>query len=127
MFTKCLTLAAVLITAGTAAFAEDRQIGFYMAYLGPEDLVNSSGVRLTSVPAIVAQDRANFHRFGIRHSADQSDPWFANRGHRMAIEQLVDVAESSANIIVRQGALVAVSVFADATGQMTSIRVEIPG
>lgn len=120
-------MAAVLALTATGAYAQDQSIGTYMAYLGPEDLVNSSGVRLGSAAAIVAQDRANFHRFGIRHTEDQSDPWFSSRGHRMSIPDLVEISDVEAAIVVRQGALVAVTVFADPTGQMTRMHVQIPG
>ncbi|OAN75548.1 hypothetical protein A8B78_16170 [Jannaschia sp. EhC01] len=122
-----LILAATLALAATGASAQDQAIGTYMTLLGPEDLVNSSGVRLQSAAAIVAQDRANYHRFGIRHQGDQSDPWFSGRGHRMAIPDLVDISDVEAAIIVRQGAWVAVTVYADPTGQMTRMWVQIPG
>lgn len=67
----------------------------------------SSGVRLQSAGAIIAQDRANAYRFGIRHQGDQPDPWFSGRGHRMAISDLVDISEMDARIVVQQGAWVA--------------------
>lgn len=125
---KILMLTVSLALSGAnIAFAQEQRIGGYMAYLGPEDLTNSSGIRLQNAAAIVAQDRANYHRFGIRHEFDENDPWFSSRGHRMAIPELVVMSDNTAKIIVRQGALVAVSIFADATGQMTSMRVEIPG
>lgn len=122
-------LAAIfgLMVATSGAFAQETRIGSYMAMLGPEDLTNSSGVRLTSAAAIIAQDRANFHRFGIRHTFDESDPWFSGRGHRMAIPSLVQMSPSTEQIIVRQGALVAVTIFATPDGQMTRMRVDIPG
>lgn len=126
MYKRILSIAAISAFA-TAASAQDSVIGTYTALLGPEDLTNSSGTRLQDAAAIVAQDRANYHRFGIRHAADQSDPWFDSRGHRMAIPGLVVMPDSTAQIIVRQGALVAVSVYADPTGQMTRIVVQIPG
>lgn len=121
-----LSAAALFLTA-SSALAQDQSIGTYMAYLGPEDLVSSSGLRLESAAAIVAQDRANFHRFGVRHAQDEADPWFESRGHRMAIPDLVDMSASTASVIVQQGALVAVTVFADPTGQMTRMLVQIPG
>jgi hypothetical protein len=124
---KQIAIIVAFASAASGALAQDRSIGTYMAYLGPEDLVNSSGTRLNSAAAIVAQDRANFHRFGVRHAQDEPDPWFASRGHRMAILDLVQVSNTDARIIVRQGALVAVTVFADPTGQMTRMLVQIPG
>ena len=126
MWKTVLTITFLVLSA-SGALAQERAIGTYMALLGPEDLVNSSGTRLNDAAAIVAQDRANFHRFGVRHKLDESDPWFASRGHRMAIPELVEMSSRTAQVIVRQGALVAVTVFADPTGQMTRMRVEIPG
>ncbi|MEM7177170.1 MAG: hypothetical protein AAF503_05660 [Pseudomonadota bacterium] len=118
-------ISAVSLAGG--ANAQDTRIGSYMALIGPEDLTNSSGARLTNAPAIIAQDRANYHRFGIRHELDETDPWFAGRGHRMAIPELVVMSPATADVIVRQGALVAVTIYADPTGQMTRMVVEIPG
>lgn len=120
------TIFAATLATG-AAVAQDARIGTYMAFIGPEDLTNSSGVRLNNAAAIVAQDRANVHRFGIVHQFDERDPWFASRGHRMAIPELVVMSPATANQIVRNGALIAVSVYADPTGQMTRMIVEIPG
>lgn len=127
-FTIAAAFAAVLTTVlAGASVAQDQPIGGYLTLLGAEDLTNSSGVRLTSAAAIIAQDRANFHRFGIRHQDDQSDPWFHSRGHRAAIPSLVQVDAYTADIIVRQGALVYIEVYADPTGQMTRMTVVIPG
>lgn len=124
---KKFAIIATLVWAASVALAQDRSIGTYTAYLGPEDLVNSSGIRLNSAAAIVAQDRAYFHRFGVRHTQDEPDPWFGSRGHRAAILDLVQVSDTAARSIVSQGALVAVTVFADPTGQMTRMLVQIPG
>ena len=111
----------------STAFAQDQRIGSYGAYLGPEDLVNSKGVRLTTVGQIVQQDRANYHRFGIRHQWDEYDPWFGTQGNRAAIPGLVVVSSAIAPVIVRQGAYVAVVVYGDACGRITRLVVEIPG
>lgn len=125
---KNVIFAAIAATClASGASAQDSRIGSYMAYLGPGDLVNSGGARLSDAAAIVAQDRANYHRFGIRHAQDDTDPWFASRGHRMAIPELVVMSQTTADVIVRQGAIVAVTVYADPTGQMTRMVVEIPG
>lgn len=122
-----ITATCVFFFTASIAAAQDAPIGSYMALIGPEDLVNSSGTRLTTVGAIIAQDRANYHKFGIRHRYDESDPWFTGRGHRMSIPDLVQVNPTSAQVIVRQGALVAVTIYATPDGQMTRMTVEIPG
>ena len=48
-------------------------LGIYVARLGSNDHFNSSGKRLTSVAAIIRQDRANFHKLGLRDIEDQND------------------------------------------------------
>ena len=60
-------------------------IAEYYTSLGVEDMRNSQGQRLGDFCAVVQQDRANFHRFGIRHDGDQSDPIFASREMRARI------------------------------------------
>lgn len=57
-------------------------MGEYLTWLGPRDIVNSSGTPLTSFGAVLAQDRANFHRFGRRDDYDRSDPFFHRRDLR---------------------------------------------
>ncbi|NLD62204.1 hypothetical protein GX645_07110 [Candidatus Sumerlaeota bacterium] len=45
----------------------------YRAVLAPRDRVNSNGKKLESIGAVLAQDRANFHKFGIRQRGDETD------------------------------------------------------
>ena len=61
----------------------------YTAEITPQDRVNSRGSALRDVGAILAQDRANFHRFGIRHPGDSPDSTFDNRQARANMPQLV--------------------------------------
>lgn len=80
---------AVLAFAGLAAPAwAQQQIGAYYAQIGREDMFNSSGVRLGDLGAILQQDRANYHRFGIRHAGDDSDRVFADPATRAQIPAL---------------------------------------
>jgi len=50
----------------------------YRARLGPHDHANSRGNPLVTVGGILAQDRANVHRFNTRDPEDQPDPLFAD-------------------------------------------------
>ena len=50
----------------------------YVALLSERDHFNSSGQRLTTAAAIIRQDRANFHRFGLRDPGDEDDTFFAD-------------------------------------------------
>ena len=74
--------------APTMSLADDL-IADYFVELGPQDFYNSSGVRLSSTAAIFQQDRANLHRFGIKHGGDTLDPVFSSREMRAQIPALL--------------------------------------
>lgn len=65
------------------------QLAYYLAYIGPEDMFNSQGQRVTSLGGVLQQDRANFHRFGLRHAQDEGDPVFADPAWRARIPDMV--------------------------------------
>lgn len=112
-----------LAVAGTAA-AQARQ---YVAYIGPEDLVNSNGDALTAPWQVIRQDRANYHRFGIRNAGDQSDPLFHDPENRALMEQYVQqgrISPQAARDIMRGGATIVVHISADVRiGQWVEIDV----
>lgn len=64
-------------------------IGVYTAFIGEHDLYNSRGQRLRQPWQIIRQDRANFHRFGIRDPGDSTDPFFASAENRAAMETML--------------------------------------
>ncbi len=84
---KRLACAIIALCAASPAAAQD-QIGVYSTLLGPSDMFNSQGTRLTDLCTVVQQDRANFHRFGIRDEYDRDDPFFANREARARIPSI---------------------------------------
>jgi hypothetical protein len=51
--------------------------------------------------AIIRQDRANFHRFGIRDPQDQDDKFFADEGNRAALEQMLENGKADPGVISR--------------------------
>lgn len=59
------------------------------------DLRNSRGVPLGDFCAVVQQDRANVHRFGIRHELDDLDPIFHDRAARARIAATCRLAPGS--------------------------------
>ena len=76
-------LFAVLCAATfTAPAAAESLIADYFSLLGPADAYNSRGVPLDDLCAIARQDRANWHRFGIREQADGPDFFFASAENR---------------------------------------------
>ena len=87
MFAKFVRALAIGIAIGLAigapTLAQAQQlIGSYVALLSEADHFNSSGQRLSSAAAIIRQDRANFHRFGIKDPQDEGDAFFADEGNR---------------------------------------------
>ncbi len=81
-------LPAIGLLMAQAAYSEPNLASYY-TFIGREDFCNSSGAPLMDVGAVVQQDRANFHRFGIRHQGDEADPYFQNPEMRAKIPALV--------------------------------------
>lgn len=104
-------------------------IGSYVAYIGHEDLYNSNGQRLGEFWQIIRQDRANYHRFGIRHRGDEWDPFFADAANRATLEQLVrnsDTDPYTRRMIVQGNVPVFVELFGHGN-RITRVRVQVPG
>lgn len=86
----------------------------YVAFIGDDDLYNSSGVRLTQPWAVIRQDRANYHAFNIRQRGDQGDDFFSSAVNRAALEGMLvrgSIAGDAAYLILRGGALIKVDVY----------------
>ncbi|MEX1663357.1 hypothetical protein AB4874_17245 [Thioclava sp. 15-R06ZXC-3] len=121
-------LAVVLsLSPSTAAIAQ-QVVDSYVAVIGPQDRFNSSGAALTQPGQILAQDRANFHRFGIRQDGDTADRTFLTTEKRARIPALlgsgsVDPAVARA-ILGGQDAPVLVEVLGSA-GRATGLRVTL--
>lgn len=79
--------ASVLAIAGPAA--AQTYLGSYSAWIGANDLTNSRGQRLWEPWQVIRQDRANYHRFGLRDGGDGGDPWFHDANARAQLEQAV--------------------------------------
>lgn len=123
-----LTGAALALSLAGPARADD-YIGGYRAFIGNEDLHNSKGARLTAPWQVLRQDRANYHRFGIRQPGDEGDPFFADANNRAAMEQMIlhgRIERSAGDAIMRGGVMVEVSVYGRG-GVGTSIQVRIIG
>ncbi|MBO9422377.1 hypothetical protein J7481_22900 [Labrenzia sp. R4_2] len=77
-----------------AISAEERLLTKYVADIGPGDHYNSGGKQLSSFAVLIAQDRANYHRFGIRHEHDGYNPVFSQRSMRAQVGSKVPKVES---------------------------------
>ena len=99
----------------------------YRAYIGEADLFNSSGERLTQPWQIVRQDRANFHLYGVRDHDDESDTFFADKGNRQALEQMLrtgTMTRDAANMIVRGNVWIDVDIYGgQGTGRWIDVSV----
>ncbi len=83
---KIVAIAAAMSGAAPAVAGES--LAVYFAELSARDMVSSGGARLGSFGAVLQQDRANFHRFGLRDAADEDDPFFADSAMRARIPEL---------------------------------------
>ncbi len=81
-------IAAVLVASAGAAKA-DELIESYGAYIGQDDLYNSSNERLTQPWQVIRQDRANVHRFGVSQPGDDFDNFFASARNRELAERMI--------------------------------------
>lgn len=86
---RVLTMMAgvALLTGGLAApaLSDIPTVAVYEARLGTGDHFNSRGVRLTDAYDIIRQDRANYHKFGVRDPDDQGETVFVDPGARALI------------------------------------------
>ena len=94
-FPRRAATAALCLFSLTAPLQAQQVIAEYYALLVGADLSNSQGVPLTDFCAVVQQDRANVHRFGIVHDGDQGDPIFHNRNARARIASTCRLAPGS--------------------------------
>ncbi len=78
------TITAALFATQTFA----GEITSYYADLAQADMTNSRGVALTDMAAILQQDRANVHRFGIAQEGDEIDGIFRTPDTRAQIPTL---------------------------------------
>lgn len=94
--------------------ASNHVIDAYIAQIGYADLVNSAGVPLSSPWQVLRQDRANFHRFGIRDPLDQSDTFFADARNRAIMENMLaqgSITAQAARDIMSGNAVVLVEIY----------------
>ncbi|WP_427023046.1 hypothetical protein ACP4J4_10415 [Aureimonas ureilytica] len=118
-------LAGIIVLALTAGAAAQsgvllRQrpavdlIESYVAFIGPDDLFNSSGQPLTRPWQVIRQDRANFHAYGRRDPGDQSDSFFSSQANRAELEGMLargSISPAAAYRVMRGGTFVHVQIF----------------
>ena len=99
---RCL-FGAVALASCTLALptAAQQEIGYYDTWISPQDARNSTGTALTSVCAMVQQDRANYHRFNRPDRFDGHDLFFASAEARAVISSNCQVREGVSDYILR--------------------------
>lgn len=99
----------------------------YRAEIAPVDRRNSAGAALTDPGAILAQDRANVHRFGHRQAGDTMDATFSSRSHRAAMNRFLSrgsVSPAASQVLRSGGALLEVGIWGRA-GSVSHITVDV--
>ncbi|MBE9636310.1 hypothetical protein [Salipiger mangrovisoli] len=114
---------ALALLVGVGARAQE-VLGRYTAMITPADQVNSNGQPLSQPSQILAQERANFHRFGIRQTEDTGDAYFGAREMRAELPRLLSRGQmdSAARSIVMAGGLVTVEILGQG-GRPYALRV----
>lgn len=125
-----LRAAALVLAAfcSTAPAGAQQLTERYVARLSAADHFNSNGERLTAPAAILRQDRANYHRFGVRDPEDTGDRFFADAGNRARLESMLDRAEASPgayDAIVNGTPVVEVLIYRLSNGNH-AVRVRVP-
>ena len=115
-------LAAV---AGVTTASADQLLGSYQARISDQDHHASDGYRLDTVPQMVRQDRANWHKFGYGDAEDQDDPWFGSTDARARFERMLGksgaMSSKTRNAIANGEPVVQVDVYRN------SVYVEVVG
>lgn len=124
-------LFAAALAAGLGLAAEsasaDELIESYGAYIGEDDLYNSSNQRLTQPWQVIRQDRANVHRFGIRQRGDEVDGFFGSARNRDLAERMIRsgrIERSAARRLLRGDVYIHVEIWRGRGGDYLNITVD---
>ena len=125
---RVLVVIAALVFGALTVFPTQAQelVESYRAFLSERDHFNSNGQRLTSAAAIIRQDRANFHRFGIRDPNDESDAFFADTDNRASLERMLERGHSTPGTIsriVNGTTLIRVDIYRTAAGPFVTVNI----
>lgn len=118
--------AAVLAASSGVAHA-DELIESYGAYIGQDDLYNSSNERLTQPWQVIRQDRANVHRFGVRQPGDDVDGFFASPRNRELAERMIrngQIDGQAARLLLNGDVRINVEIWRGAGGDYINISVD---
>ena len=116
-----------LAASVAAPVSAQELVGQYTAFIGQDDLYNSSGARLSEPWQVLRQDRANFHRFGVSQPGDEWDSFFGSIDNRAIMERMVmngHIDQGAARNLVNGGAMVRVEIYGSgSTGRFVNVTV----
>ena len=94
---------------------DDGPLAVYVCQIGIEDLKNSQGGQLIEMQAVLTQDRANYHRFKLRHREDRPDEqYFKSPDNRLLFARVPIKATAKAQQTFTSGsAILHVTVYSD--------------
>ncbi len=116
---KLYLLAALFALFQTTPALADHLVESYVARLGHSDHYNSYGEPLSSVAAIIRQDRANYHVFGRSDREDEGDNYFASKHNRAILETILRNSRLSRPVlseIVNGEPLVKITIWSEGYG-----------
>ena len=120
-----MLVAAIGLAAGGAR--ADDLIEAYGAYIGQDDLYNSSNQRLREPWQVIRQDRANVHRFGIRQPGDDIDGFFSSARNRELAERMIRngrIERSAARRLLQGDVRIHVEIWRGRGGDYLNITVD---
>jgi hypothetical protein len=90
-----LSAAAFAALVLAAPVTAQELLGEYYSSISASDMRGSGGAPLSDWCAMIRQDRANYHRFGVRDDGDQGDPFFGSPENRASLDGSCRVAPGS--------------------------------
>ena len=112
-------LVACFLSVSSSAVMADEWLESYVARLSENDHYNSRGVPLRDAASILAQDRANVHRFNLWDGDDEPDTFFTTTARRQMMAAMLErggISRSVRNSIVKFDVMVQVNVWRGAKG-----------
>lgn len=87
----------------------------YVCQIGIEDMTNSMGSRLKEMHEILLQDRANYHRFKLRHREDKPDEQFfkSSENRQLFAHVPIQATAKAQQTFARGNAILHVTAYAD--------------
>jgi S1-C subfamily serine protease len=126
MYRSCVvTVICAIVFASQPSWAQ-QLVERYEAFLSERDHFNSNGQRLTTAAAIIRQDRANYHRFGLRDPGDEDDRFFADMNNRATLERLLERGRVDPGVIsriVNENVIVRVEVYTGPRGPFANVMI----